>query len=323
MKENTGAVHAQVPVDVATYLLNEKRAEFHSIEAAPQGQRRADSEHPPRNAELHGDAPEARGTESGRPAAAELRDGRDAGKTEADLPSAQTEPAPPRPEAAVKGITPAQPAPIVDHTPKAEAPHLRHPQQPSLPSSTRFSAGSNARQAQPRQPQPRHRRRTRRRTTVSVASVRSADSAAAVPTHSAAITNATSRAEIVPRSRHAAKAALKAVARNAAATANRVRHANPDRRVIRSTNNSAAMDNRVLRVRNAPISRPLLMPLEHRPSLASKHRAGEGGRRPRTPPSRRARWARSRRSWRTRSNSSAGRSSGNTANGINGRTRWR
>src|SRR5476651_1369442 len=33
MKENTGAVHAQVPVDVATYLLNEKRAEFHSIES--------------------------------------------------------------------------------------------------------------------------------------------------------------------------------------------------------------------------------------------------------------------------------------------------
>ncbi|MFN0316856.1 MAG: Rne/Rng family ribonuclease [Burkholderiales bacterium] len=32
MKENTAAVHAQVPVDVATYLLNEKRAEFHSIE---------------------------------------------------------------------------------------------------------------------------------------------------------------------------------------------------------------------------------------------------------------------------------------------------
>jgi len=33
MKENTGAVHAQVPVDVATYLLNEKRAEFHAIES--------------------------------------------------------------------------------------------------------------------------------------------------------------------------------------------------------------------------------------------------------------------------------------------------
>jgi len=32
MKENTGAVHAQVPVDVATFLLNEKRAEIYAIE---------------------------------------------------------------------------------------------------------------------------------------------------------------------------------------------------------------------------------------------------------------------------------------------------
>src|SRR5262249_3899556 len=33
MKENTAAVHAQVPVDVPTFLLNEKRADIHSIEA--------------------------------------------------------------------------------------------------------------------------------------------------------------------------------------------------------------------------------------------------------------------------------------------------
>jgi ribonuclease E len=33
MKENTGALHVQLPVDVATYLLNEKRAEIHDIEA--------------------------------------------------------------------------------------------------------------------------------------------------------------------------------------------------------------------------------------------------------------------------------------------------
>ena len=33
MKENTAAVHAQVPVDVATFLLNEKRVELQSIEA--------------------------------------------------------------------------------------------------------------------------------------------------------------------------------------------------------------------------------------------------------------------------------------------------
>src|SRR4051812_15914730 len=32
MKDSTAAVHAQVPIDVATYLLNEKRNEFHSIE---------------------------------------------------------------------------------------------------------------------------------------------------------------------------------------------------------------------------------------------------------------------------------------------------
>jgi ribonuclease E len=32
MKENTAALHAQVPVDVATFLLNEKRSEFHAIE---------------------------------------------------------------------------------------------------------------------------------------------------------------------------------------------------------------------------------------------------------------------------------------------------
>ena len=33
MKENTASIHAQGPVDVATYLLNEKRSEIHMIEA--------------------------------------------------------------------------------------------------------------------------------------------------------------------------------------------------------------------------------------------------------------------------------------------------
>jgi ribonuclease E len=32
MKDNTAAVHAQVPVDVATFLLNEKRADVQAIE---------------------------------------------------------------------------------------------------------------------------------------------------------------------------------------------------------------------------------------------------------------------------------------------------
>ena len=33
MKENTGAIHAQMPVDVATFLLNEKRQDIHALEA--------------------------------------------------------------------------------------------------------------------------------------------------------------------------------------------------------------------------------------------------------------------------------------------------
>src|SRR4029079_18764209 len=33
MKENTASVHAQVPVDVATFLLNEKRVDLQLIEA--------------------------------------------------------------------------------------------------------------------------------------------------------------------------------------------------------------------------------------------------------------------------------------------------
>ncbi|MDB5810396.1 MAG: Rne/Rng family ribonuclease [Betaproteobacteria bacterium] len=127
MKENTGAVHAQVPVDVATFLLNEKRAEFHSIEqrlkvnvvlipnihletpnytvTRLKHEELNQADLPPPSYEMVV-MPE---------------------KAEDGLPSAQTETATPRQEAAVKGITPSQPAPIVDHTPKAvpapAAPH--------------------------------------------------------------------------------------------------------------------------------------------------------------------------------------------------------
>ena len=120
MKENTGAVHAQVPVDVATYLLNEKRAEFHSIEQRLKV-----------NVVLipniHLETPnytvtrlkhEELNQADVSPPSYEMVAMPD--KTDSALPSAQTEPAAPRPEAAVKGITPSQPAPIVDHTPKPE-----------------------------------------------------------------------------------------------------------------------------------------------------------------------------------------------------------
>ncbi len=121
MKENTGAVHAQVPVDVATYLLNEKRAEFHSIEQRLKV-----------NVVLipniHLETPNYTVTRLKHeelnqadisPPSYEMVAMPD--KTDGGLPSAQTEPATPRPEAVVKGITPSQPAPIVDHTPKPVA----------------------------------------------------------------------------------------------------------------------------------------------------------------------------------------------------------
>ena len=44
MKENTAVLHAQVPVDVATYLLNEKRAGNSCHRSAIEGQRGTDSE---------------------------------------------------------------------------------------------------------------------------------------------------------------------------------------------------------------------------------------------------------------------------------------
>ena len=57
MKENTGAVHAQVPVDVASFLLNEKRSRDPEARGAPQGEHRAGAQPAPRDAALQGAAP--------------------------------------------------------------------------------------------------------------------------------------------------------------------------------------------------------------------------------------------------------------------------
>lgn len=126
MKENTGAIHAQVPVDVATFLLNEKRAELFAVEARlkvgvvliPN---------------MHLETPNYTVTR--------LRHD-DLNQTEENLPSYRMVEAPAeegyqpnkakedqakRQEAVVKGVTPAQPAPISarDNQPKkAEGPSL-------------------------------------------------------------------------------------------------------------------------------------------------------------------------------------------------------
>ena len=128
MKENTGAVHAQVPVDVATYLLNEKRAEFHSIESRLKVNivliPNVHLETPNytisrmRHDELNqADLP---------PPSYEMVDMPE--KTETRLPSVQTEAPAPRQEAVVKGIAAARPAPVAP-APSAPTPA---PAKPSI-----------------------------------------------------------------------------------------------------------------------------------------------------------------------------------------------
>lgn len=109
MKENTAAVHAQVPVDVATYLLNEKRADITKMEARlkvnlvliPNKHLETPHHHIER---LRHDDPRLEEV-----------------KTSFELVEAPATDAPwqpreseikPRPEALVKGITPSQPAPV-------------------------------------------------------------------------------------------------------------------------------------------------------------------------------------------------------------------
>jgi len=113
MKENTAAVHAQVPVEVATFLLNEKRGDISKIEARlkvnlvliPNKHLETPHHHIER---LRHDDPRLEDTKTSfelveAPATIETWSPRTETETKA------------RPEALVKGITPAQPAPV--HTP--------------------------------------------------------------------------------------------------------------------------------------------------------------------------------------------------------------
>ncbi|MHB1373637.1 MAG: Rne/Rng family ribonuclease [Thauera sp.] len=120
MKDNTGAVHLQVPVDVATFLLNEKRVDIARIEMRHKVQliivpnRHLETpaheiirlRHDQLNAE---DIALASYQMVQKPAEEDAR-----------LPSKANE-RPARPEAAVKGIAPAQPAPIAATEPAPAA----------------------------------------------------------------------------------------------------------------------------------------------------------------------------------------------------------
>lgn len=110
MKENTGAVNAQVPVDVASFLLNEKRSEIQKLETrlkvnivlVPNPHletphyRVQRLKHEELNQMEH------------MPASYELIE-----QPEPTVAAEAVEPRRERQEAAVKGITPAQPAPTV------------------------------------------------------------------------------------------------------------------------------------------------------------------------------------------------------------------
>ncbi len=110
MKENTAVLHVQVPVDVATYLLNEKRAEIHAIEARLKVNvvliPNVYFETPNysitrlRHDDVKLGEVQASYQKVEKPA------------QEVALPSAGPETKPVRQQAAVRGITPSQPAPI-------------------------------------------------------------------------------------------------------------------------------------------------------------------------------------------------------------------
>ena len=126
MKENTGAVHVQVPVDVATFLLNEKRPDIQAIELRHKVtillipnihlETPAHTITRLRHDDLNQD-------ESREPSYKMV----DMPIEEAIKQATQQEAAKPRQEAAIKGISPDQPAPILPE--KFEAPAVPPAQQ--------------------------------------------------------------------------------------------------------------------------------------------------------------------------------------------------
>ena len=110
MKESTGAVHAQVPVDVATFLLNEKRAEIHAIEMRLNvnivliPNISLETPHYKMARLRHDEASELEATPSYR--RVEIQEEENTAYFGQEKPKVE------RQEAAVKGVTPSRPAPL-------------------------------------------------------------------------------------------------------------------------------------------------------------------------------------------------------------------
>ena len=122
MKENTGAVHCQVPVDVGTFLLNEKRVDIARIEVRHRvnllivPNRHLETPHHEiirlRHDQLNQeDAPVPSYELVNKPL-----------EQEADTGGERKDKKPVRAEAAVKGVAPGQPAPVAEQAQPAAAP---------------------------------------------------------------------------------------------------------------------------------------------------------------------------------------------------------
>jgi ribonuclease E len=117
MKENSAAIHVQVPVDVAAFLLNEKRGEVLKIETRHRitviliPNKHLETPHYKLERIKHDDPRLEDHTASYTMA--------EAAETDMSFSKRHKEESKPRQEAVVKTITPEQPAPMVEHKPEA------------------------------------------------------------------------------------------------------------------------------------------------------------------------------------------------------------
>jgi len=120
MKENSAAIHVQAPVDVAAFLLNEKRGEILKIETRHRvtviliPNKHLETPHYKLERIKHDDPR----LEDSQPSYAMAEEA----DTDIGYSKRQKDDVKPRQEAVVKGITPDQPAPIVERKPVEPAP---------------------------------------------------------------------------------------------------------------------------------------------------------------------------------------------------------
>ena len=145
MKDNTGALHCQVPVDVATFLLNEKRDDIAKIELRHKVTLVLIPESPPGNPAARNNPPAPRPAQPGRRVQpAELPHGHQAGRRNLHAAVGQHRSVRLRQEAAVKGITPDQPAPVVEAESRSGRCCSGKPTRPLWPASSPSSGARSS-----------------------------------------------------------------------------------------------------------------------------------------------------------------------------------